>query len=176
MGTWTEPHELRFDFDRSAEGAGWIDAVADEAVSALTTLDQGPHVLTHGDWRTGNLGFDGDDLTAIYDWDSVGRASEARAVGQILPYFSVDWSIGVATIPSLPDQAAFVADYELARGEPFTVREHAVVDAAALLYAAYAARCEHSDRLLCWDDTRPDDGGLAARLRDRLDERSRRPT
>jgi Phosphotransferase enzyme family len=168
-GIWSEPHDLRFDFDRSTEGAGWIDAAADEAVSVLTALDDGPHVLTHADWRTGNLGFDGDDLAAIYDWDSVGRTSEARAVGQILPYFSADWSIGTATIPSLPDQTAFVADYEQARGQPFTARERAVVDAAALLNAAYAARCEHSDRLLCWDYNRPDDGGLAARLRDRLD-------
>jgi aminoglycoside phosphotransferase (APT) family kinase protein len=168
-GTWTEPHDLRFDLDRSAEGAGWIDAAADEAVDALATLDDGPEVLTHADWRTGNLGFDGDDLVAIYDWDSVGRASEARAIGQILPYFSADWSIGAATIPSLPDQRAFIADYEHARGRSFTAREHAVIEAAALLNAAYAARCEHSDRVLCWDDSRPDDGGLAARLRDRLE-------
>lgn len=169
-GMWAEPHDLRIDFDRSRDGAGWIDAAADEALAALAALDDGPEVLTHADWRTGNLGFAGDDLVAIYDWDSVGRASEARAVGQILPFFSADWSIGTPTVPSLPDQAAFVADYERARGRPFTSREHQVVDAAALLNAAYAARCEHSDRVLCWDDSRPDDGGLAARLRDRLDE------
>lgn len=175
-GTWTEPHDLRFDFGRSTDGAGWIDSAADEAVRALAALDHGPEVLTHADWRTGNLGFTGDHLVAIYDWDSVGRASEARAVGQILPYFSADWSIGTATIPSLASQAAFVADYEHARGRPFAPQEHAVIDAAALLTAAYAARCEHSDRLLCWDDSRPDDGGLAARLRDRLDEWSHRPS
>lgn len=168
-GTWSEPHDLRFDFERTTEGADWIDAAADEAVATLAALDDGPQVLTHGDWRTGNLGFHGDGLAAIYDWDSVGRASAARAVGQILPFFSADWSIGASTIPSLPDQAAFVSDYEQARGQPFTAREQAVVEAAALLNAAYAARCEHSDRLRCWDHDRPDDGGLAARLRDRLE-------
>ena len=55
--------------------------------------------------------------------------------------------------------AAFVVDYEQARGALFTPHELELVDAANLALIAYGARCQHSDRT-----RHPEIGGTEANL------------
>jgi hypothetical protein len=143
---WPEPHSVRFDFERTAEGAGWID---DAAVEARSRLDPsfGDAVIGHFDWRVGNLGLDGGELTAIYDWDSVAAAPEAVIVGSSAAQFPADWGAGAEPdpLPSVEDMVAFVEDYEAARGARFGPAEREQLDAANLALIAYGARCQHSD-------------------------------
>jgi len=155
---WPEPHSVRFDFDRTAEGAEWIDAAAVDARSRLD-LSFGEPVIGHFDWRVENLGFDGGLLTAIYDWDSVAAAPEAVVVGVSAAGFSADWGPGAEPdpLPSVEEMVAFVEDYEAARGARFGPAERAQLDAANLALIAYGARCQHSDVTL-----HPDLGSSAA--------------
>lgn len=144
---WSEPHDLRFDFEATSGGAEWIDELAEQARQHLVGASL-PNLVAHLDWRVENLGFSGHEITAIYDWDSVGLAPEPAAVGHAAAQFSTDWRIGNTTLPSVAEMRSFVRDYELHRGTRFDPDELAVLDAANLLLCAYGARCQHSDRTL----------------------------
>lgn len=143
---WPEPHDLRFDFDRTAIGAEWIDELADDAIARLRSIEL-PEVVGHLDWRVENLGFERERVVAIYDADSLGRAPEPLIVGNAMGQFTTDWTLGYEP-PTVAEMLAFVGDYEGARGAPFTAPERAVLDAANLYHLAYLARCEQSDRAL----------------------------
>lgn len=143
---YSEPHDIRFDFDATARGAEWIDTLAQ---GALDRLERGhPLVVGHFDFRVENLGFAGEDVAAIYDWDSVGIAPEPVIVGHAASSFSSDWRVGGATLPSPEEMALFVGEYENARGTPFSASELDLLDAANLYHLTYSARCEHSDYTL----------------------------
>ena len=162
---WREPHDLRFDFDATAAGAEWIDELAATARARLLSFADisTPRVVAHLDWRVENLGFTNDDVTAIYDWDSVGIAPEAVAMGHCAASFSTDWRVGRSTMPTLQEMRLFVRDYERLRGIPFSTEERRLLDAANLMSCAYGARCEHSDRIL-----QPELAGAAGTGWDRL--------
>lgn len=145
---WGAPHDTRFDFDKTSSGAEWIDRAASKAQHTLTDSTL-PDVVAHLDWRVQNVAFQSGYLCGVFDWDSVGLAPEAVAVGQASAQFSTDWTVGHTTLPTIPEMSAFVEAFESARGAPFSVPERVVLDAANLLVVAYAARCEHSDRVLC---------------------------
>lgn len=138
---WPEPHDLRFDL--TLPGGEWIDEMAASARARLATPL--PHVVGHLDWRVENLGFDGDDIVAIWDWDSLGTAPEAAIVGSNAAQFTTDWS-RPDPLPTVDEMRLFVADYEAARGTAFSRDEWEVLDAANLFLCAYSARCQHSDR------------------------------
>lgn len=163
--SWGEPHDLRFDFDRTAAGAEWIDELAASAASALRACDL-PVQVSHLDWRVENLGFGGHDVVAIYDWDSVALAPEAVAVGQAAAQFSTDWRRGVATLPTPAEVRGFVADYERERGRRFDDAERTMLQAATVALCAYGARCEHSDRVLHPDLAPPSGSGWDGLLTD----------
>jgi len=103
-------------------------------------------VIGHFDWRVENLAFSGSRIAAIYDWDSLGLAPEPVVVGSAAGQFCADWASGETDpLPTIPDMAAFVHDYEDARSVAFTPAEREVLDAANLALVAYGARCQHSD-------------------------------
>jgi hypothetical protein len=158
---WGEPHDLRFDFAGTAEGAEWIDALATQARHR-------PEVIGHFDWRIENLGFEDDALVAIYDWDSVAKAPEAVLVGNNAAQFTADWStLEPDPLPTFDEMAAFVADYERARGAPFAGPAREALDAANLLLCAYGARCQHSDAIRHPELTREGVLGWIRLLRER---------
>ena len=150
---WTTPHDLRFDFEATAAGAEWIDELAHVA-NERRRRDDGDVVIGHLDWRVQNLAFEGTGVVAIYDWDSLALASEPAIVGQAAGGFPIDWRARYPDPPpTLAEMRAFVADYQRARGTPFTATELDALDAANLAMIAYGARCQHSDQHL-----RPDLG------------------
>lgn len=139
---WPPGHDLRFDL--ALAGGEWIDEVG-AAARAILNKSGGPMVVGHMDWRPENLRFDEHGIAAIFDWDSVKLCAEPALVGSNATGFTANWESGVDPYPSPEESDSFVADYESARGAPFTTGEKRIVDAARLYRLAYSARCEHSD-------------------------------
>ena len=77
-------------------------------------------VIGHFDWRVENLAFQDNDISAIYDWDSVCAAPEAVVVGNTAAQFTADWTDSEDDpLPSVGEMRSFVSDYELIRGARF---------------------------------------------------------
>lgn len=143
---WPEAHDLRFDFQATAETAEWVDDLAKVARRRLEASRSLPTTVGHFDWRVQNLGFDGHRIVGVFDADSLTVVPEAVVVGHTAAIFSADWaSDDPDPLPSLAEMQAFVEDYQHHRGVPFTSNEMQALDAANLLACAYGARCQHSD-------------------------------
>ncbi|HEU5363156.1 MAG TPA: hypothetical protein VFU56_07415 [Gaiellaceae bacterium] len=141
---WPKPHNALFDFEATAAGAGWIDEIA---CVARAVPAAGGEVVGHSDWAAKHVRFDTAlRPTAVYDWDSVDTELETRSVGGAAGSFTYteELSQPVGRWPSPEESAAFVADYEEARGEPFSAPEYRAVTAARVYLLAYAARCHHA--------------------------------
>src|SRR5947209_3584003 len=67
---WGTPHSTLFDFVATSGGAEWIDALAWQA-QPLLRKPVGEDALGHSDWKAAHVRFDGEEATAVYDWDSV---------------------------------------------------------------------------------------------------------
>lgn len=145
------PHSAIFDFEATANGAEWIDALADEALTTRRiALDRsiGHNVVMHTDLRPENVlltEVDGDPfVSTIYDLDSLACDVEPWLVGGVARAFSTNWSQPDPMLPTVAEIRMFVADYEGARGDAFTADEWRL-GAAGVTYAlAYSARCEHA--------------------------------
>jgi len=143
---WAQPHDRRFDFSGTSQGAEWIDRLCHAANEQLDELDRGPAVVGHCDYRAEHLRFTDGRVCAVYDWDSLGVGPEPTVVGQAAHAFTADWSRGGWRLPTLAESLAFISDYEAARGAPFTAAERQAASAAMIAALSYSARCEHSDR------------------------------
>jgi hypothetical protein len=145
---WPEPHEARFDFVASAGGAEWIDELAWSARKRLADIT-GERIIAHADWRAEHVRFEGQEIVATYDWQSLAVGSEPALLGQIGYGFTTDWSTDqTRQTPTIEEFRAFIADYEAARGRRFSPPERKTIDAAWVYATAYGARCEHSDLVL----------------------------
>ncbi|MCY0990612.1 hypothetical protein OV203_25945 [Nannocystis sp. ILAH1] len=99
-----------------------------------------PLVLGHCDWRVEHLRFAGDRLVACYDWDSLATRPEVSIVGVNAHGHTADWSQEqVRRVPTPEAILQFIADYEAARGEPFTRAQHRAARAWAVYSIAYGA-------------------------------------
>lgn len=139
---WPRPHTAGFDFEAAGAGAEWIDEFAVRA-QAVMRRAKGPPIPSHHDWSAKNMRMKGQEITVLYDWDSVFLAPETVALGSAIAHFPVSWEVDAPPIPSPGEMAAFVAEYEAERGRPFDDGELAEVAAAATYSRAYVARCEH---------------------------------
>ena len=134
---WPTPHSKLFDFSLPA---GWIDEVARAARARMQPV--GDVIVGHGDWRAEHVRFDGDEIVAAFDWDSLCKEREPALIGFNAHAFCADWSRpGVVCAPTMDEARAFVAEYEAARGRPFTADERALAGAAFAYSCAYTARC-----------------------------------
>jgi phosphotransferase family enzyme len=139
------PHDRRFNLELPS--GEWIDAVAERARETLRSW-RGPLVVGHADWRVQNLRYDGGMLSAIYDWDSLVIRPEAAIVGAVAGLFTTDWTqFDRCGIPTRNEMAAFVTDYEAARGHSFSAQERKLACAALTYLLAYCARCQWSDMM-----------------------------
>jgi hypothetical protein len=155
---WRDPHDRRFDFPGTAETAGWIDALAAEALRRFDALDDGSVIIGHGDWRVEHLRFEDGAISAVYDWDSLSVGPEAAFAGAAAHAFTANWNHpGLpARLPTLDESLSFLDAYQDARGGPFTDRQWRLAHAALVAALAYSARCSHSDRLTNYGLHRPD--------------------
>jgi hypothetical protein len=147
---WQNIRHPRFDFDATRQGAEWIDELAGRALEILHD-DPGALVVGHIDWRVDQIRFAGGPMDAsatvsvVYDWDSLVRDSETTIVGYAARAFPLAWERGDTQMwPTVDEQAAFVTEYESARGRPFGRAERRAVAAAGVFQSAYGARCEHA--------------------------------
>jgi len=141
-GLWPVPHNALFDFEASIDGAEWIDEVA-RAAAAARDGGAGRQVVGHTDWAVKHVRYDTDlQPTVIYDWDSLDTQPETTIVGSAAGSFVYTEELEVDSLwPSVEESRAFVADYEEARGRPFTDAERRAAYGAAVYLGAYAARC-----------------------------------
>jgi phosphotransferase family enzyme len=141
---WPKPHNALFDFEATAAGAEWIDEIG-AAARRVADRPIGAEVVGHTDWSAKHLRFDAQlRATALYDWDSVTTGREPELVGTAAGSFTYTEELDVDVWPSAAESRAFLAEYEEARGTPFTGDEQAVAQAACVYLRAYAARCHHA--------------------------------
>lgn len=140
---WPTPHSRLFDFEATAGGSDYIDAVAREARRLMRPA--GELVIGHGDWRAEHVRFKGSVPVVAFDWDSLCREYEPALVGCTAHAFCADWSTSPPPpAPTLDEARAFVAHYESARGKPFRGPERRLCGAAFAYACAYTARCGHA--------------------------------
>jgi hypothetical protein len=144
---WDVPHDRRFDFPGTREGAEWIDELAAGARARLRAA-AGERVVGHADWRVEHVRFARGEVAAAFDWDSLAVGPEAVFAGWAAHAFTADWSRpGLRCVPTLEEALGFLDDYEAARGAAFTDAERRLARAALVAATAYGARCEHSDAM-----------------------------
>jgi Ser/Thr protein kinase RdoA (MazF antagonist) len=143
-GLWPETaHSPIFDFAATAAGAERIDDFGRKAKQRVD--DRGPPLVVHTDWSGKHFRFDaGGAVTVVYDWDSLGLATEAKAVGIAAATYTSNYELRVDHAPAPEEVAAFVDEYALARAEPLDPDERRTILAAAAYVVAYTARCEHA--------------------------------
>jgi len=96
-------------------------------------------VLGHADFEAQNLRWNGEELWAVHDWDSLAWQPEAALVGAASGSFA---SARPAVLVPIESSESFLAAYQHARGRSFTVEEQEVSWAASLWLAAHNARWE----------------------------------
>ncbi len=142
-GLWHAPHNALFDFEATRDGADWIERLA-EASRSVILAAEGPAVIGHRDWSARNMRFRNGEVSIVYDWDSLAVEQEPVFVGKTAVAFPMTWYDDTERYPAPEAAAAFVRDYEAARGRRFDEAERAVVAAAAIDALSYMARCEHA--------------------------------
>ncbi|WAS96696.1 phosphotransferase [Nannocystis punicea] len=126
-------------FSPSESDTGWVRALGRRARDITRAADS-PLVLGHCDWRVEHLRFADDRLVATYDWDSLAARPEVCIVGVDAHGHTADWSQEqVRRVPTPEGILGFIADYEAARGEPFTREQHRAARAWAVYWIAYGA-------------------------------------
>lgn len=140
---WPEPHSPLFDFRATAAGAEAVDVLARRGAEARDA-DSSGRVVAHCDWSARNVRLDGHRLVVAYDWDALARVPESTAVGQAAATWSATAEPDDPGPPSPQEVAAYLADYERARGAPLPEAARRAVGGAALYTLAYTARCEHA--------------------------------
>jgi hypothetical protein len=138
-----ELHTPILDFEATAEGAEWIDAIAAKAKERAA--GPGELVVGHHDWSGKHFRFAGDRVAVIYDWDSVRLGPEAVIVGNAAMTFTANFDLPGLKLTPTPDEVrAFVDEYSVARSTSLSRSEREQVAACATFIAAYTARCEHN--------------------------------
>jgi hypothetical protein len=102
-----------------------------------------PCVLGHADFEAQNMRWQGRQVWALHDWDSLAWQPEAALVGAASGSFA---SSGAPTLAPIDSSAAFLAAYQDTRGRAFTAVELEVAWAASVWMAAYNQAAERLRR------------------------------
>jgi len=140
---WPKPHSDRIDFESTAEDAAWIDDIAREA-RRRRDAHALPLVVGHHDWTIQHVRFAGLEPTVVYDWDSLSAGPEPVFAGDAAEHFTYTEHLDVERWPTVAEAAAFLDDYERARGRAFTDAERETAKAAAVYARAYSTRFAHA--------------------------------
>ena len=98
-----------------------------------------PCVLGYADFEAQNLRWQGQQVWAVHDWDSLAWQPEAALAGAASGSFA---SAGPPTLAPIDSSETFLAAYQDIRGRSFTAVEQEIAWAASLWMAAYNAREE----------------------------------
>jgi hypothetical protein len=151
------PHNPIFDLRGTTTGAEWIDEWARRS-SAQPTSESLPSVIAHLDWSARNVRLTPAGLVAVYDWDSIGVASEAMIAGHAATTWRTTGETAMTPAPDAGEVERFIQSVARARGTPFSALEWDVARAAAVSVMTYSARCEHAlEQRTPWRRTRSRD-------------------
>ena len=136
------PHSAIFDFEATRAGAEAIDRIGQWTAEELGRCE-GPLVVTHGDFCAHNVLLAGDEVAAVFDWDSLHRERRAIALGVAALASGFDTRRALDPPPTARWVNAFLAAYEAEAGalDELDARTARV---AALRTFAYMARCQQA--------------------------------
>lgn len=100
-------------------------------------------MIGHGDWHPDNLRWQGSELLAVHDWDSVICQPEPAIAG-----FAAASFLGIdppARLADVEDSAVFLDAYQQARACRWTSQDHAASWAAGLWQRAFDAKARSID-------------------------------
>jgi Phosphotransferase enzyme family len=133
---WPPPDDLQVDLNKIRPG-DWIDDIA-KAVTRVLRSAELPQVIAHGDWESNNVKWAGQQVHAVFDWDSLVHSSEAVVVGSAGAVFSSTGEPGSAA--TVGETALFLRAYESARDLEFSALERQIAWAAGLWTRAFNAK------------------------------------
>jgi Phosphotransferase enzyme family len=140
-GLWPRPEDRDVDLNTYPEPQ-WLDRVAAAVRGRLRGHIRDP-IIGHGDWWPGNLCWQGPELIAVYDWDSVICQPEPAVAGfAAVSFLGID---DPSTLASVDDTAAFLDAYQQVRGFRWTYPDYAACWAAGLWQRAFDAKTKSLD-------------------------------
>jgi hypothetical protein len=140
-GLWPVPEDRDADLNARPQPR-WLARVA-AAVRDRLRGHAGDPVIGHGDWCPLNLCWQGPQLIAVHDWDSVICQPEPAIAGLAAASFlGIE---GPARMASVEDSAAFLDAYQRARGRRWTPGDNAACWAAGLWQRAFDAKTRSLD-------------------------------
>lgn len=135
-GLWPRPEDFDVDLNAHAEPQ-WLDRVA-AAVRDLLRVRVSDPVIGHGDWHPENVRWQGSELAAVHDWDSIICQPEPAIAGfAAVSFLGIG---GPAPLATVEDSAAFLDAYQRARGCHWTSPECAAFWAAGLWQRGFDAK------------------------------------
>jgi len=140
-GLWPAPEDRDVDLNAYPEPQ-WLARVA-AAVRDHLCGRAGDPVIGHGDWHLGNLCWQGQQLIAVHDWDSVICQPEPAIAG--LAAVSFRGIEDPARLARVEDSAAFLDAYQQARGRRWTAQDYAACWAAGLWQRTFDAKTQSLD-------------------------------
>jgi Phosphotransferase enzyme family len=141
---WPVPHKSTINFEKTSRGADFLRKRAMRA-RAILNRNRLPEKLVHLDWGVKNSKFRRKRVVAVFDWDSLGNASEAQMVGQAAAQFTANWDIPTKITPTPEESNLFVDEYEQARGRRFSRKEREVISASGDYLISVVARQEYAE-------------------------------
>ena len=126
------------DWVRTAPMPEVIWWTADRLRSRLRASDLQP-TLGHADWEAQNIRWRDGEPFLVHDWDSLAWLPEAALVGAAAGSFA---SNGTSSLAPVDSSAAFIYEYQSARGRSFDREETEIAWAASLWPAVYNARTQ----------------------------------
>jgi Phosphotransferase enzyme family len=138
-GLWPAPEDRDVDLNACPQPR-WLARVA-AAVRDRLRGHAGDPVIGHGDWHPENLRWNGPQLIAVHDWDSVICQPEPAIAGLAAASF-----LGLdGPVASVEDSAAFLDAYQRARGRRWAAGDYAAAWAAGLWQRAFDAKTRSLD-------------------------------
>jgi hypothetical protein len=135
-GLWPMPEDRDVDLNAYREPP-WLDRVA-AAVRDRLRGYVGDPVIGHGDWHPENLCWQGSELIAVHDWDSVICQPEPAIAGfAAVSFLGIE---GPPVMANVEDSAIFLDAYQQVRGCRWTPEDDAAFWAAGLWQRAFDAK------------------------------------
>ena len=140
-GLWPRSDDVDADLNAYPEPQ-WLDRVAAAVRDRLRASASDP-VIGHGDWHPDNLRWQGPELIAVHDWDSVICQPEPAIAGfAAVSFLGIDPPRPLA---SVEDSAAFLDAYQQACGRRWTPEDCTASWAAGLWQRAVDAKTHSLD-------------------------------
>ncbi len=138
-GPWPVPHDTLVDFTTTTSGYGWLDDFGREASEQiLAHRDPDQVVVGHADWYAGNTAVVDGVLIGTFDWELVAD-TEAVIAGFAAACYAAS-STGSGGLSDPEEAAAFLRDYDTARGRRSGDREQRTAAGAVAWIIAFNAR------------------------------------